>query len=69
MVIDGALDYAAHELQAKKLLKEVHDLLLKGRHVEATSKINDTIVELRLMRNAVKSHIRDANEQSYPLVL
>jgi hypothetical protein len=59
MVIDKKLDYSAHELQAKHLLKQAHDLLLKGQWKEAASTIENTIVELRLMRNAVKSHIKE----------
>lgn len=51
------LDYAVHELAAKKLMKEVHDLLLKHKYMEASGKINDVIVELRMMRVAVKSHL------------
>lgn len=56
--VDKAVDYAAHELQAKHLLKQAHDLLLKGEWEAAASTIDVTIVELRLMRTAVKSHIK-----------
>lgn len=59
MIINGKIDYAAHELQAKYLLKQTHDLLLKGEWQEAASTIDATIVELRLFRAAVKSHIRE----------
>jgi len=51
------LDYSVHELAAKKIMKEVHDLLLKHKYVEAASKTNEAIVELRMMRVAIKSHI------------
>lgn len=50
------LDYSVHELAAKKLMKEIHDLLLKKQFVEAASKTDDAIVELRMMRIAIKSH-------------
>lgn len=56
--VDRAVDYAAHELQVKHLLKEVHNLLLKGDWKDAASTIDMTIVELRLMRTAVKSQIK-----------
>jgi hypothetical protein len=58
--LDTTLDYASHELEAKRLLKEIHGLLLNKEFVAAASTIDSTIVELRLMRTAVKSHIKDA---------
>ncbi len=57
--IDTSLDYAGHELKAVHLLKEVHALLLRKDFVAAASTIDQTIVELRLMRGAVKSHIKE----------
>lgn len=60
MKLDTTLDYASHELEAKRLLKEIHTLLLNKEYVAAASTIDSTIVELRLMRTAVKSHIKDA---------
>lgn len=59
MRVDQKLDYAPHELQAKALLKEAHLLLLKSEYVAAASTIDAAIVELRLFRNAVKSHIKE----------
>lgn len=50
------LDYAPHYLETKKKLQEAHDLLLKNRFMEAAAKIDDIVVELRMMRAAVKSH-------------
>lgn len=50
------LDYAPHYLETKKKLTEVHELLLKNKFKEAAGLINETIVELRLMRAAVKSY-------------
>jgi hypothetical protein len=58
--LDTSLDYASHELEAKRLLKEIHGLLLDKDYVAAASTIDTVIVELRLMRTAVKSHIQDA---------
>ena len=59
MKVDTSVDYAAHELQVKWLMKQVHQLLLERDFVAAASTIDATIVELRLMRTAVKSHIKE----------
>jgi hypothetical protein len=57
MKIDTALNYTAHELKVKELLKEIHEHLLRNNYVSAASTIDQAIVELRLMRAAVKSHV------------
>lgn len=57
--LDSTVDYSAHELQAKKLLKEIHLHLLNHEFVAAASTIDLAIVELRLMRTAVKSQIKE----------
>jgi hypothetical protein len=57
--LDNTIDYAAHELRVKELLRETRDLLLDKDFVAAASTIDLTIVELRLMRTAVKSHIKE----------
>jgi hypothetical protein len=59
MKIDTSLNYTAHELKVKELLKEVHIHLLADDYVAAASTIEQTIVELRLMRAAVRSHIKE----------
>jgi hypothetical protein len=59
MVIDTKIDYSAHELQVKRLLKEVHVHLLEQNFKAAAGVIDAAIVELRLMRTAVKSHVKD----------
>lgn len=51
------LDYAPHYLEAKKKLHEAHDLLLKNKFLDAAGIIDEIVVELRLMRAAVKSHV------------
>jgi hypothetical protein len=56
--VDSAVDYSEHELQVKRLMKEVHNLLLKNDWKAAASMIDMTVVELRLMRTAVKSQIK-----------
>lgn len=59
MKVDGKVDYATHEIKADALLKEIHKLLLNHEFVAAASTIDEAIVELRLMRGAVKSHIKE----------
>lgn len=51
------IDYAPHYLEAQKQLKEAHELLKRNRHIEATVLIDKAVVELRMMRAAVRSHI------------
>lgn len=51
------LDYAPYYLETKKKLTEVHELLLKNKFIEATGLIDEIVVELRMMRAAVKSHV------------
>ena len=53
------IDYSPYELEAKKLLREINDLLKRGRYKEAAGLIDDTIVELRMMKAAVNSHMKD----------
>lgn len=52
------IDYAPYELEAKKLLKEISDLLRKTRHKEAVDMVDEIIVELRMMKAAINSHIK-----------
>jgi hypothetical protein len=59
MKLDTSVDYAAYELSVKKLLKEIHVHLLEKDLVAAASTIDQAIVELRLMRGAVKSHMQE----------
>ena len=53
------LDYACHELEARKLLKEVTDNLLLNRHMQASDSVDEIIVELRMMKAAINSHIKE----------
>jgi len=57
--IDDSLNYADHEIKAKALMKEVHTFLLRNDFPAACSTIDQTIAELRLMRMAVKSHVKE----------
>lgn len=51
------VDYAPHYLETKKKLQEAHELLIKNKFKEAATIIDQIIVEMRLMRTAVKSHV------------
>lgn len=53
------LDYSCHELEAKKHLKEVHKLVLVNKFAEAAEMVDHAIVELRMMKAALNSHIKD----------
>ena len=53
------LDYSCHELEAKKHLKEVHKLVLVNKFAEAAEVVDHAIVELRMMKAALNSHIKD----------
>lgn len=51
------LDYTPYYLEAKRQLAQVHDLLNKHRYVESLVAIDEIVVELRMMRAAVKSRL------------
>ena len=53
------LDYSCHELEAKKLLKEIGDNILQNRFMQASELVDEAIVELRMMKAAINSHIKD----------
>jgi hypothetical protein len=53
------LDYAPYELEAKKLLREIGELLKLNKYKEAATTIDDVIVELRMMKSAVNSNIKN----------
>ena len=53
------LDYAPYELEAKKLLREVGELLKTNKYAKAAATLDDIIVELRMMKAAVNSHIKN----------
>ncbi len=52
------LDYAPYELEAKKLLREISELLRLNKYKQAATTIDDVIVELRMMKSAVNSNIK-----------
>ncbi len=51
------LDYTPYYLEAKRQLAQVHDLLNKHRYLESLVAIDEIVVELRMMRAAVKSRL------------
>jgi len=53
------LDYSCHELEAKKLLKEIGDNILQNRLMQASDLVDEAIVELRMMKAAINSHIKE----------
>lgn len=52
----NTIDYAPYYLEAKKKLNEVHAMLNKHEYIQAATRLDEIIVELRMMRVAVKSH-------------
>lgn len=57
MKVDGAVDYAPMLIKVEKDLVLVHDLLKRNKYTEAASVVNEIIVESRLLKNAIKSHV------------
>lgn len=53
------LDYSCHELEIKKKLKEIRDLLVKNKFGEAAGKVDFIIAELRMMKAAINSHVHE----------
>lgn len=49
------LDYTPHYLAADRKLQEAYELLKRDRWIEATTKVDEIVVELRMMRAAIKS--------------
>lgn len=49
------LDYTPYYLEAKRKLDQLHNMLNRNRYVEAATVIDDIVVELRMMRAAIKS--------------
>ena len=54
---DAKVDFAPHYLMIENHLKEVHDLLKRGNYVNAATIVDQMIVECRLLRTAIKSHV------------
>jgi len=54
LMVDTKVDYSGFELEARKFLKEASDLLRDNQKGEAAEKLDAALVELRLMRTAIK---------------
>jgi hypothetical protein len=52
------LDYSPHQLEVKRLMAEVHKLILVNQFTEAAKLVDPAIAELRLMKAAINSHVR-----------
>jgi hypothetical protein len=53
------LNFAEHYLKATKELRQVYEEANDHKFVESASKINDIIVELRLLRAAILSNVNN----------
>ena len=56
---DAKVDYAPHYLHLEANLKSVHDLLKRGNYVDAATIVDQMVVECRLLRTAIKSHVKN----------
>ena len=56
--VSDTVDYAAHELHVKRMLKDAQVSLLDNQYQKAADILDLAIVELRLMRTAVKSYVK-----------
>jgi hypothetical protein len=54
---NSKIDFSSHQLEVSKKMKEIHDKLLTRNYGEAADLIDHTVVELRLMKAAVNSHV------------
>lgn len=59
--INTVVDYSVHDLEARKLMKQVHELLLKNKYKEAAEATDLVIAELRLFRAAIKNYLYENN--------
>jgi hypothetical protein len=50
------IDYSQFQLEANKLMKEVHHLLLRNNKTDAVNKLDEVMAELKLMKTAIKYH-------------
>ena len=57
-------DYTPHELEARRQLKEAHNLLLKHQSEEALEHVLNATAELRLMGAVVRGYVERKNAKS-----
>jgi hypothetical protein len=55
--MESRVEYSPHYLVVKQNLTKVYEMLNEHKFVKAASLLDETIVELRLMRNAVKTYV------------
>lgn len=53
------LNFAEHFLNADRQLRQVYEEANDNKFTEASEKINDIIVELRLLKAAILSNVTD----------
>jgi hypothetical protein len=56
MLMVNKLDFAPYYLEAERKLKEVHEMLKLNKFAEASTVVDEIVVELRMMRAAIRSH-------------
>jgi len=52
------LDYSPHQLEVKRIMGEIHKLILVHQFTDAAKLVDPAIAELRLMKAAINSHVR-----------
>lgn len=55
---DAKVDYAPHYLLIESHLKAVHDLLKRGNYKDAATFAEQMMVECRLLRNSIYTHVK-----------
>jgi len=55
--MNNKMDFAPYYIEVDKKIKEAYQLLKVSKYEEAAVLIDEAIVELRMMRTAVKSHV------------
>lgn len=58
MLEDTTCDYTPHLIKVQQDLTFLHDLLKRNKHSEAATKATEIIVEARLLRNAIKTYVK-----------
>lgn len=56
-MVVNKIDYTPYYLSVNESLKNTYDMLKKNQFIEAATTIDEMIVELRMMKAAVKSHV------------
>lgn len=51
------VDYAPHMLETKRILREMHELLIERKYGEAKELSLSLLTEVKLLTNAVNHHV------------